>query len=401
LHNESIRVKGLVQGVGFRPTVWRVAKELGLPGDVRNDGEGVLIRLLAEKPEIDRFCRELVAQCPPLARIDSMQRMSGEADFMADEFRIIASEATEIHTGVVADAATCAACLREILDQDNRRFRYPFTNCTHCGPRLSIVHGIPYDRANTSMSAFPMCKACAAEYSDPADRRFHAQPNACGTCGPRVWLEDAHGHRVASPDVDAIAAASRLLGEGNIVAIKGIGGFHLACDACNEEAVAELRARKRRYAKPFALMARDLEVVGRFCCPQPLEVETLCGPAAPIVLLERADEPAVAPGVAPGQRTLGVMLPYSPLHHLLMIDWERPLVMTSGNLSDEPQCILNGDASQRLHGLADYYLLHDRDIVNRVDDSVVRMMAGAPRLMRRARGYAPTPIVLPDGFGEA
>lgn len=394
-------MKGLVQGVGFRPTVWRLARELGLAGDVRNDGQGVLIRLVARKSAIDRFCRELVAQCPPLARIDSLERAPGDVDPATRQFSIAASAATEVRTGVVADAATCPACRREIFDPQNRRFRYPFTNCTHCGPRLSIVNGIPYDRVNTSMSAFPMCKACMAEYTAPADRRFHAQPNACGTCGPRVWLEDAHGQPVVYTDTDAVAATSRLLGQGHIVAIKGVGGFHLACDACNEQAVAELRARKRRYAKPFALMVRDLDVAGRFCRPQPLEAATLSSPAAPIVLLERADEPAVAPGVAPGQRTLGVMLPYSPLHHLLMMDWERPLVMTSGNLSDEPQCTVNDDASQRLHGLADYYLLHDRDIVNRVDDSVVRMMAGEPRLVRRARGYAPAPILLPEGFGRA
>jgi hydrogenase maturation protein HypF len=401
MSGEAIRVRGLVQGVGFRPTVWRLARACGLRGDVRNDGSGVLIRVAGDAADIARFCAQLVEQCPPLARIDALERRP--AAVAAEDFRIVASAATEVRTGVVADAATCAACRAEILDPANRRYRYPFTNCTHCGPRLSIVRGIPYDRANTSMSVFPMCGACAAEYADPADRRFHAQPNACHDCGPRVWLVDAAGKPVDHADVDAVAAASRLLAEGGIVALKGIGGFHLACDATNAAAVAELRARKRRYAKPFALMARDLDVIAAYAEVDECEAGLLASPAAPIVLLTRraAPAPGIAPGVAPGQLTLGFMLPYSPLHHLLLEQWSRPLVMTSGNLSDEPQCIANTDAAERLGGLADYYLLHDREIVNRVDDSVVRVMAGEPRLLRRARGYAPTPIPLPPGFDRA
>ncbi len=431
---DSIRVRGLVQGVGFRPTVWRLARACGLRGDVRNDGEGVLIRVCAsvagDDAGVSGFLTRLREECPPLARIDAIERRPiDDPQVLADlaqraDFVILESAATAVHTGIVADAATCAACVAEIRDPADRRFRYPFTNCTHCGPRLSIVAGIPYDRARTSMAAFPMCPDCAAEYKDPADRRFHAQPNACPVCGPEVWLQDAAG-RLLDPTAlgaeDAIAAASRLLAEGRILAIKGIGGFHLACDATNPDAVAELRRRKRRYAKPLALMARDLEVIRGYCRMTGRDATLLAGPGAPIVLLDRGgsggedgfrcalpilrDCDAVfrplAPDVAPGQTTLGVMLPYSPIHHLLLADWDRPLVMTSGNLSEEPQCIDNADALGRLGQLADVLLLHDRAILNRVDDSVVRVMAGEARLLRRARGYAPTPLPLPPGFEDA
>ena len=396
-----IRVRGLVQGVGFRPTVWRLARDCGLVGDVRNDGEGVLVRLRGDAQAIDRFCRDLARGAPPLARIDAIERGPGDdlPDFAG--FEIVASDHGDVHTGVVADAATCAACVGEIRDPADRRHRYPFTNCTHCGPRLSIVRGIPYDRANTSMAPFTQCPECAAEYGDPSDRRFHAQPNACPACGPRAWLIDAAGEPVDADTADAVALASARLARGEIVAIKGIGGFHLACDACNPDSVAELRRRKRRYGKPFALMARDLAVIRRYAEVDAAAADTLRAPPAPIVLLPAAVDagsPGLAPQVAPGQATLGFMLPYSPLHHLLLQDWDRPLVMTSGNLSEEPQCTDNADASARLLGLADCALLHDREIVNRVDDSVVRVMAGQPRLLRRARGYAPSPIRLADGF---
>ncbi len=406
---ESIRVRGLVQGVGFRPTVWRLARDCGLLGDVLNDGQGVLIRvwpgLGLDVRAIEAFCARLRSECPPLARIDSIERAPLAGDPETDGFAILASETTAVRTGVVPDAATCPACAREIRDPADRRFRYPFANCTHCGPRLSIVRAIPYDRANTSMAAFPLCPACLAEYRNPADRRFHAQPNACPVCGPRVWLADPLGTEIdPTPEgaADAIALASRRLGEGLILAIKGIGGFHLACDAANAAAVAELRSRKRRFLKPFALMARDLETIGRYCRVGERESALLGSPAAPIVLLERRgpteSDAELAPEIAPGQSTLGFMLPYSPLHRLLLADWTSPLVMTSGNLSEEPQCTDNADALERLAGLADLALLHDRAIVNRVDDSVVRIMDGAPRLLRRARGYAPAPIPLPPGF---
>lgn len=400
---EKIRVRGLVQGVGFRPTVWRLAGENGLVGDVCNDGEGVLIRAWARTAALDVFCRDLQEQCPPLARIDSIERTRFDSDPAAKDFRIIASDVGQVHTGVVPDAATCEACRQEVFDPTNRRYRYPFTNCTHCGPRLSIIRGIPYDRSNTSMSVFPMCPACDDEYRNPADRRFHAQPNACGVCGPQVWLEDGHGNRLDAHAVgalDAVDAASRLLADGVILALKGIGGFHLACDAANGQAVSELRRRKRRYRKPFALMAKSIDVIRRYARVAGEEQALLESAASPIVLLD-ADGETLPDDVAPGQDTLGFMLPYSPLHHLLLESWGRPLVMTSGNLSEEPQCIDNIDARRCLGDLADYYLFHDRVIENRVDDSVLRLMDGAPRLLRRARGYAPTPIPLPDGFADA
>ncbi len=401
MSGQAIRVRGLVQGVGFRPTVWRLARECGLRGDVRNDGEGVLVRALGDTEAIDRFCRRLLNECPPLGRIDSLERSTLGEPLDAEDFRIVASDAGEVHTGVVADATTCDACRSEIFDPANRRYRYPFTNCTHCGPRLSIVRGIPYDRANTSMTVFPMCPDCEREYGDPADRRFHAQPNACPVCGPRVWLQDAKGTAIEYSEPDAIAAADRLLADGWILAIKGIGGFHLACDACNEQAVAALRKRKNRYRKPFALMARDLDVIRGYCQVSARESDLLGSTAAPIVLLETGAGAKVAADVAPGQSTLGFMLPNSPLHHLLLANWGRPLVMTSGNLSEEPQCIANREAGERLAGLADYYLLHDREIVNRVDDSVLRLMDGRPRFLRRARGYAPTPLPMPPGLEGA
>ena len=401
MNGEEIRVRGLVQGVGFRPTVWRIARDCGLHGDVRNDGDGVLVRVAGAAQDIERFCSRLRSECPPLARIDAVERVAVDASLLGEGFHITASDRGAVRTGVVADAATCAACRGELFDPGDRRFRYPFINCTHCGPRLSIVQRIPYDRAHTSMAAFTMCPACQAEYDDPADRRFHAQPNACPVCGPRVWLEDAAGDPVVEAGEDALATASRLLRAGQIVALKGIGGFHLACDAGSDAAVAELRRRKRRHRKPFALMARDLAVIRRYAAVDDQQAALLASPAAPVVLLEADGLQAVAADVAPGQTTLGFMLPYSPLHLLLLADWDRPLVMTSGNISEEPQCISNADAAQRLRDLADLYLLHDREIVNRVDDSVVRVMAGRPRLLRRARGYAPTPIVLPPGFERA
>ncbi len=401
MKQESIRVRGLVQGVGFRPTVWRLARECGLLGDVRNDGQGVLVRVRAPAAAIARFCARLGAECPPLARIDAIEREPLYGVRLTGEFRIVASASGEVRTGVVADAATCSACREEIFDPANRRYRYAFTNCTHCGPRLSIVFGIPYDRANTSMSVFALCAACQREYVDPADRRFHAQPNACALCGPKLWLAEADGAPLRFSDGDAVAAASRLLRQGHILAIKGIGGFHLACDASDAAAVRRLRTRKRRGCKPFALMARDLAVIRRYCQMTETEAGLLQAAPAPVLLLESNGPRQVAAEVAPGQRSLGFMLPYSPLHHLLLADWRRPLVMTSANLSEEPQCIDNEEAAQRLAGLADYYLLHDRRIVNRVDDSVLRLMQGQPRFLRRARGYAPTPLRLPPGFEQA
>ncbi|MCP4701726.1 MAG: carbamoyltransferase HypF [Gammaproteobacteria bacterium] len=390
---ESIRVSGIVQGVGFRPTVWRLANECGIVGQVRNDAEGVLIHAWADnKNALDSFVERLQSEQPLLSRIERIIRTPlNEAEAAPADFQIIASGEGEARTGVAADAATCPECLAEITDPDNRRYRYPFTNCTHCGPRLSIVKAIPYDRTNTSMASFPMCPQCLAEYENPRDRRFHAQPNACSDCGPRVWLEDVDGCRLSDEGCDVIETGARLIRRGGIVAIKGIGGIHLACDAANENAVNTLRRRKHRYHKAFALMAADIDMVSRFAEVTEAEARLLQDRAAPIVVLNRAGE-KLAAAIAPGQNTRGFMLPYTPLHHLLMQNMTQPIVLTSGNRSDEPQTISNRDAHQRLDRIADYYLLHDRDIVSRLDDSVLRMADGRPRFLRRARGYGPIPL---------
>ncbi len=393
----ALRVRGLVQGVGFRPAVWRLAHELSLTGEVRNDAGGVLIRAAGPGPALQAFVERLRREAPPLSRIDEIEvtplaGRAGESDFV-----IVESRGGAVRTGVVPDAATCPACLADVMDPGNRRHRYPFANCTHCGPRLSIVRAIPYDRANSSMAPFALCPDCAAEYGDPADRRFHAQPTACAVCGPRLWLEP-----VQEEGGDAIEAARALIAAGAIVAIKGLGGFHLACDAGDAAAVDRLRRRKRRYHKPFALMARDLAMVRAYARVDDVEAGLLESSAAPIVVLERRESgPPLAGGLAPGQNGLGFMLPYTPLHHLLTRDLARPIVLTSGNRSDEPQVIDNDEARKRLAGIADAWLLHDREIVNRLDDSVVRVSAGRPRLLRRARGYAPAPLKLPPGFEQA
>lgn len=391
---QGIRIRGIVQGVGMRPTVWRLAHECGVRGEVWNDAQGVMIHAWAEQHTLDEFVERLQREAPPLARIDSVECSALSERTAAEDFRILHSRDGETHTGVAADAASCPACLAEVSDPNNRRYRYPFTNCTHCGPRLSIIRTVPYDRANTSMSVFPMCPACKAEYDNPADRRFHAQPNACPECGPRVWLEDGEGHPLSpGADEDAVATAARLIREGEIVAIKGIGGIHLACDAGNAETVARLRRNKQRYHKAFALMASDLEMVRRYAAVTESEAALLQESAAPIVILQARGE-TLPLEIAPGQNSLGFMLPYTPLHHLLMQEMARPIVLTSGNRSDEPQCIDNGDARERLAGIADAFLLHDREIVNRLDDSVTRIADDAPRMLRRARGYAPQPLKL-------
>lgn len=398
---ERIRIRGIVQGVGMRPTVWRLANECGVRGEVWNDAKGVLIHAWGNDDSLDEFSNRLKSEAPPLARIEAIDRTPLNDQNAPEDFRIKQSHAGDARTGVAADAATCPECLAEILDPTNRRYRYPFTNCTHCGPRLSIIRTIPYDRDNTSMAIFPMCPACQAEYDDPADRRFHAQPNACPVCGPRVWLESAEGSVIEpAANEDAVAAAARLIDEGKIVAIKGIGGIHLACDAGNAEAVDRLRQNKQRYHKAFALMARNREMIGRYTDISSEESTLLNDRAAPIVILQASGE-TLAEGIAPGQNSLGFMLPYSPLHHLLMQEIQRPIILTSGNRSDEPQCIDNDDARQRLSGIAEAFLLHDRDIVNRLDDSVLRFADSAPRLLRRARGYAPQPIMLADDLNDS
>ncbi len=394
---ENIRITGTVQGVGFRPTVWRLANACGIVGRVWNDAEGVVIQAWGSSDALDEFVSRIGTEQPPLARVEQIIRTPLD-ETAPNDFQIVLSREGEVRTTVSADAATCPECLREVLDPANRRFRYAFTNCTHCGPRLSIISAIPYDRANTSMAAFTMCDECRREYEEPSDRRFHAQPNACADCGPQLWLEDNAGKRLADIDgKDTIQLAAELIRAGRIVAIKGIGGIHLACAASSELAVNTLRRRKQRYHKPFALMAKDIDMVARHAEMGEQEAAMLRHRAAPIVVLQAAGE-RLASGVAPGQDTLGFMLPYTPLHHLLMLELDEPIVLTSGNRSDEPQVIGNTDAHDRLDAIADYYLLHDRAILNRLDDSVVRMTDGTPGFLRRARGYAPQSILLPDEF---
>jgi len=397
---EEIRVRGLVQGVGFRPTVWRLAHDCGLVGDVRNDSDGVLIHAWGDVWTLERFITRLYAECPPLARIDAIERHALAALADAADFRIVASVAGHAQTGVVPDAVMCASCAAEIADSSARRYRYPFTNCTYCGPRLSIVRAIPYDRANTTMAGFALCDACRDEYDDPADRRFHAQPVACPVCGPRAWLEAADGIRIDDAG-DPCRVLSQYLQDGAIAAIKGIGGFQLACDACNDAAVERLRKLKRRERKPFALIARDMDTIHRYCTTGEAERALLQSAAGPIVILDAGGAERVAAAVAPGVGTLGFMLPSTPLHQLLVESFDGPLVLTSGNTSDEPQCIDNADARARLGRIAEVFLMHDRDVARRVDDSVARVVLGRPRLLRRSRGYAPAPLVLPAGFTDA
>ncbi|NDJ23657.1 carbamoyltransferase HypF [Nostoc sp. B(2019)] len=401
---EEIRVYGTVQGVGFRPTVYHLAKACGLYGDVCNDGQGVLIRASGSEAALTTFVARLQQECPPLARIHQLVRTPYKGEFNFNDFVISSSVSNTIKTEIAPDAATCPQCQQEIFDPFSRFYRYPFTNCTHCGPRLSILRAIPYDRCNTSMSAFAMCPECQKEYHNVENRRFHAQPVACYTCGPTAWLERADGKPVTASmfsmldDVDAVCS---LLQKGQIVAIKGLGGFHLACDATQETTVQKLRQRKRRYHKPFALMARDLRVIEEYCTVNDKERELLVSTAAPIVLMQATGKKQIAPSVAPGQNALGFMLPNTPLHHLILRRMNRPIVLTSGNLSDEPQCINNDEARDKLGTIADYFLLHNREIINRVDDSVVRVVGDKVQTIRRARGYAPTPINLPPGFHNA
>ncbi|WP_417451427.1 carbamoyltransferase HypF [Kordiimonas sp.] len=411
--NQEIRVKGTVQGVGFRPTVFRLAHECQINGEVFNDAEGVVINLAGSSAQIEAFVAKLRLNAPPLSKIDGIECRPTDKGRHYSDFRITESSKGQTSTEVTADAATCSACADEVMNPSERRYLYPFTNCTHCGPRLSIIQDIPYDRAGTTMRAFPMCKACASEYENPLDRRFHAQPVACHECGPRIFIPG----ECEGPTGPAKAAAMRAhteavlvrtvraLHAGDIVAIKGIGGFHLCCDASNHEAVRNLRRRKQRYAKPFALMCHERERISAYCQLGSEEWKVLSSPAAPIVLLDiRRDPinmPILSPDIAPGSNLLGFMLPYTPLHALLCQRFGGPLVMTSGNVSGEPQIIDNEEALLRLGHIADMFVCHDRDIANRIDDSVVRYMAGKPRVMRRARGYAPRSIQLPGGFDKA
>jgi hydrogenase maturation protein HypF len=385
----QLSVQGVVQGVGFRPFVHRLALRYGLAGWVRNASGDVQIRVEGDAAAIADFVRALRAEAPPLARLDDLHAEPCTPGGLA-AFTILESRAEAGRRQPVSpDVAVCAACEAELFDPANRRYRYPFITCTDCGPRFTVIEAMPYDRERTSMRAFTQCPACLEEYRAPGARRYHSETNSCPACGPRVWLEPARGGS------DPIAAAAELLAGGKIVALRGLGGFHLAVDATNEEAVARLRARKLREAKPLAIMVRTLADASRLGAVGPEEEALLTSRERPIVLLNRGADAGVAPSVAPGLGSLGVMLAYTPLHHLLCDLVRRPLVMTSGNLSDEPIAIANDDAQRRLAGIADAFLLHDREIVARYDDSVLRVAGGTPVFLRRARGYAPLPLALP------
>ena len=391
-----IRVRGTVQGVGFRPFVFALARELQLAGWVLNDELGVLVEAEGEAAVVDELVRRLAAESPPLAEVEGVEptRIAARGE---TGFRIVDSRSKGDPQALVSpDMATCAACLAELFDPVNRRHRYPFINCTNCGPRFTIVRGVPYDRPLTTMAAFEMCAACLSEYEDPGDRRFHAQPNACADCGPRARLTAPGG-----PGSDPVAAAAELLLGGSIVAVKGLGGYHLACRADDEATVSALRSRKHREDRPFALMAPDLGAARELVELSAVAEALLEGPERPIVIARAVAGAPVAPSVAPRTRDLGVMLPYSPLHHLLLADTAVPLVMTSGNVSDEPIAFGDEDARRRLGGIADAFLAHDRPIHIRTDDSVVRSLDPAvrhgPLLLRRSRGYVPrsTPLPVP------
>jgi hydrogenase maturation protein HypF len=409
MHGLRVHISGIVQGVGFRPFVYGLATRLELKGWVKNTSAGVDIEVDGEKDDLDSFVKLLKDESPPLSRIDDFAASFGPVSGFRS-FDILHSEVVEgAFQPISPDVAICDDCLRELFDPNDRRYRYPFINCTNCGPRFTIIKDIPYDRPKTTMAGFALCLDCEREYKDPSNRRFHAQPVACPVCGPRIWSEKKEERGKKKDGDDAIQEVRQLLANRKIVAIKGLGGFHLACDATNSKAVTELRNRKLRVDKPFALMMPDLETVEQHCFVSDAERELLTSAARPIVLLKRKPESNIAKEVAPAQDWLGIMLPYTPLHYLLFANPDLrlstfdlpPLVMTSGNLSEEPIAINNDEALDRLSKLADAFLFHNRDIHIRCDDSVVRALPetlNAQRSMyplRRSRGYSPFPVKLP------
>lgn len=389
-----LRVRGTVQGVGFRPFVYNHAVALGLSGHVYNDNQGVVIEVEGPGAAVAELCRVVAEEPPPLSRVDAVE--VNELPLGGDDVGFVIRASDDHGAAAVpvsVDTGTCVDCQADIADPANRRYRYPFTNCTNCGPRYTIVRSVPYDRAATTMAEFTMCAECQREYHDPADRRFHAQPNACPACGPRLRLWTSGGVAMAEGD-DALARATALLRDGSVLAVKGIGGFHLATDATDDQAVTTLRRRKARDEKPFAVMVPDLEAARELCLLDPATEAALASPRRPIVLAPRRPGAAVSPGVAPGLPELGLLLPYSPLHHLLLEGVARPLVMTSGNRSDEPIAHDDADAFDRLGPLVDALVTHDRGIHIRCDDSVVRRTPARLQLLRRSRGYAPEPLPL-------
>jgi hydrogenase maturation protein HypF len=391
----EIGVTGVVQGVGFRPWVHRLAIRHRLDGWVRNEAGAVRIVAQGDGAEVDAFLAALQTELPPLARLDTMD-VTEIASAPLEGFRVVASDLAQVgRLPVSPDVAICASCETELLDPTNRRYRYPFITCTDCGPRFTVIEEMPYDRERSTMSAFTQCPECLREYRDPADRRYHSETNSCPTCGPTVWLEVV-GHATRARGLDAIFGTARLLGEGSIVAVRGLGGFHLAADARSEEAVQRLRTRKGREAKPLAVMVRRLADAERLAEVSPAEAELLTSSARPIVVLQRRPDARLASSVSPGLDSVGIMLAYTPLHILLLeCSGGRPLVMTSGNASDEPITTGNEEARIRLGRIADAFLLHDREIVARYDDTLVRVVDERPVLLRRSRGYAPMPLRLP------
>jgi len=394
----KVAVHGLVQGVGFRPFVYRLATEMCLNGWVVNSTQGVFLEVEGMRDRLQSFLLCLEKEKPPRAVIQSL-----EFSFLDiagyDRFEIRYSDPSGRKTALILpDIAVCADCLGEIFDPENRRYRYPFTNCTNCGPRFTIIEALPYDRSHTSMKRFAMCPSCDREYHDPSNRRFHAQPNACPRCGPRLELWNSKGTTLGREE-EALQCAIEIVRDGQILALKGVGGFQLMVDARQPNAVQRLRDRKRREEKPFALMYPSFDLVQQDCKVSDLEARLLLAPEAPIVLLRRkSSKSLLAPAVAPGSPNLGVMLPYSPLHHLLMSDFGTPVIATSGNLSDEPICIDEHEAVNRLNGIADYFLVHNRPIVRHVDDSVTSVVCGHQMVLRRARGYAPLPIHMKESL---
>ena len=391
----EILVRGTVQGVGFRPFIFNLATSLEIAGTVTNTGDGVLITATAENEQLQLFIRAIQDQAPPLAKITSLDTKSLPAGAKENikAFSILPSTTgVSANTAIPPDIALCQDCLKELLDPGDRRFHYPFINCTNCGPRFSIIENIPYDRPKTSMKVFPMCGACMKEYHDPRNRRFHAQPNACPDCGPNISLHDKEGSLLKTDSPLGLAAS--FLKDGLVLAIRGMGGFHLSVDGSSPQAVSLLRMRKGRPDKPLAIMAADLEAVHRFCYLNAAAKEILTSPEHPIVLLKKRKDTILADNLAPGIDEIGVMLPYTPLHHLLFQQDDCPevLVMTSGNISGMPICTTNASAHHHLNTIADFFLLHDREIVTRVDDSVIKIIADQPFILRRARGFAPAPL---------
>lgn len=407
-HKTSIiTISGIVQGVGFRPFVWQLANDMGLKGEVLNNGQGVQIILNFNEGEQEQFLKRLEAEIPPLAKITKIKTSVAHKFQQFLSFRIRPSEQSEMQTQISPDAATCKACIKEIMSPNENRYRYPFTNCTHCGPRLSIIYEAPYDRRATSMAPFKMCDQCQKEYEDPGDRRFHAQPIACPNCGPELelkWLSQTTKPSTNIVQEDVIKNAAELIKAGYIGAIKGLGGFHLCCLARDGDLVETLRKRKKRSNKAFALMCKDstqAKEIGLFSEEALMQLES---PVAPIVLVKKTSAKKridkLPEAIAPGLHEIGIMLPNTPLHHLLLAEFDEPLIMTSGNLSNMPQLITNEEAQTELRDVADFALLHNRLITNRVDDSVVRASAKQISILRRARGYAPASISLPKGFEE-